>query len=119
MNDVVLERLGRVRARFIASLNDKIRETYDAIPHLAASYPAVGDVIGETYRRIHNIVGVGATIGFAETGRAAHAVESILLAPQRAARGLTDAEICDFGAALDHLRETAARELEVDRPTLG
>jgi chemotaxis protein histidine kinase CheA len=113
MNDVVSERLGKVRARFVATLDDKIRETFETLPRLAESFPTAGDAVGEVYRRIHNIVGVGGTIGFAETGRAAHVAEAILLAPQRTARGLTAPELCDLETALHGLREAAARELEM------
>jgi chemotaxis protein histidine kinase CheA len=111
MSDAFTDRLDKVRQRFMASLEDKIRETYAALPGLAEAVPAARETVVETYRRIHNIVGIGATIGFAETGRAAHSAEAILLTPQRAARGLTELEVRAFEAALHQLRDTAACEL--------
>ncbi|MGZ3412194.1 MAG: Hpt domain-containing protein [Xanthobacteraceae bacterium] len=113
MTDAFTERLANVRHRFVTSLEDKIKDTYAAIPNLAASCPTAADTVLETYRRVHNIVGIGATIGFASTGRAAHSVENILLPPQRASRGLTEKEIREFETALADLHKTATRELQI------
>jgi chemotaxis protein histidine kinase CheA len=110
--DPFAERLARVRQRFVSALESKIEDTYAAIPDLSGATPAVVETIGETYRRMHGIVGIGPTVGFAGTGRAARGVENILLLAHQAERGLTIEEIDSFKKALQALRETAARELQ-------
>jgi chemotaxis protein histidine kinase CheA len=109
--DPFAERLARVRQRFVSALESKIEDTFAALPDLGATSDAV-EAVAETYRRMHGIVGVGPTVGFARTGRAARSVENILLPPHQAERGLTIAEIESFKKALHALRETAASELQ-------
>ena len=110
--DPFTERLGRVRERFVAALESKIEDTYAAIPKLSGDAPKVVETVEETYRRIHSIVGIGPTVGFAGTGRAARSVENILLRPHQGERGLTGEEIDSFKKALHALREAATRELQ-------
>jgi hypothetical protein len=110
--DPFTERLARVRERFVSALKSKIDDTYAAIPDLAGETADVIETVGETYRRIHGIVGIGATVGFVDTGRAARHLENILLAPHQAERGLTVEEIATFKKALHTLREAAAGELQ-------
>jgi chemotaxis protein histidine kinase CheA len=110
--DPFAERLARVRERFVSGLESKIEDTYEAIPDLSGDSPAVAEAVEETYRRMHGLVGIGPTVGFAGTGRAARTVENILLVPHKAERGLTVEEIESFKKALHALRETAARELQ-------
>ena len=107
------ERLACVRQRFISGLESKIEDTYNDIPALSQAAPAGAGTVEEAYRRMHSLVGVGATVGFARTGRAARSVENILLPSQQAKRGLTKQEIDSFKRALRVLRETAASELQV------
>jgi chemotaxis protein histidine kinase CheA len=110
--DAFTERLARVRARFVSALDRKIEDTYAAIPALTGSDTAAAAAVEESYRRIHGIVGIGPTVGFSFTGRAARTVEDILLRPREAERGLTTEEMTSFKEALDALREAAARELQ-------
>ena len=110
--DPYTERLGRVRERFVSALESKIEDTYAAIPDLSGDTPAVVETVEETYRRIHGIVGIGPTVGFAGTGRAARSLENILLQPYQAERGLTGEELDSFKKALHALREIATRELQ-------
>lgn len=110
--DPFAERLARVRQRFVSALESKIEDTCAAIPNLSGEAAAVVEAVGEAYRRMHGIVGIGPTVGFARTGRAARAVENILMQPQQAERGLTNEEIVSFKKALHALRETAASELQ-------
>jgi hypothetical protein len=110
--DPFAERLARVRQRFVSALESKIEDTYAAIPDLSGDMPAAVEAVEETYRRIHGIVGIGPTVGFVGTGRAARGVEHILLLPHQAERGLTTEEIASFKIALHTLREIAARELQ-------
>ena len=110
--DPFTERLARVRERFVSALESKIEDTCAAIPDLSGETPAVRETVGETYRRVHGIVGIGPTVGFAGTGRAARRLESILLMPHKAGRGLTIEEIAACKEALHTLREAAASELQ-------
>jgi hypothetical protein len=110
--DLFAERLARVRQRFASSLESKIEDTYADLPKLCGDGHDVVDVLGETYRRIHGIVGVSPTVGFVATGKAAKTVENVLLGPYRATRGLLATEVDAFGKALHALRETARQELQ-------
>jgi chemotaxis protein histidine kinase CheA len=110
--DAFAERLGKVRERFAAALESKIEETFAALPDLSGETSSVIETVGESYRRLHGLVGIGPTVGFARTGRAARVLENILLPPHQAKRGLTAEEIASFKPALDALRETAANELQ-------
>ena len=112
MTDPFAERLARVRERFVSALESKIEDTYSAIPDLSGESETVRETVDETYRRIHGIVGIGPTVGFARTGRVARQLENILLQPRQAVRGLTTEEITSFKKALHTLRETAASELQ-------
>jgi hypothetical protein len=109
--DLFAERLARVRERFVSALESKIEDTFAALPDLAGETAAF-EAVDATYRRIHGIVGIGQTVGFAATGRAARTVENILLRPHEAARGLTAEEVASFRNALQLLRQTAASELQ-------
>jgi hypothetical protein len=71
-----------------------------------------GAALSETYQRIHNIVGVGPTLGFTASGHAAREVENVLLPAYRAGRGLDLPEIDRLSAMLEVLRATAKRELQ-------
>lgn len=110
--DAYAERLARVRQRFVSGLESKIEDSYKAIPDLSETAPAGVETVEETFRRIHSLVGIGPTVGFARTGRAARSVENVLLPPHQAKRGLTNQEIDSFKKALHALRETAASELQ-------
>lgn len=110
--DPFTERLARVRQRFVTTLESKIEDTYIDLPNISGNGPGVAATLDETYRRIHGIVGVGPTVGFPATGKAAKTVEYVLLGPHRAARGLIPNEIDALRKALHALRETAQQELQ-------
>ena len=112
--DPFTDRLARVRDRFAVSLEAKIDNTCAAIPQLSALGPAAAatNAVAEAYRCVHGMVGVGPTVGFPETGRAAHDVEDVLRSPYREGRGLATAEIAQLTKTLQALREAAARELQ-------
>lgn len=110
--DTFAVRLARVRERFTSSLESKIEDTYQDLPKLCGDGDNVAATLGDTYRRIHGIVGVGPTVGFVATAKAAKAVENLLLGPHRAARGLLANEADAFKRALHALREAARRELQ-------
>ena len=110
--DVFTERLAKVRSRFVATLEGKIEDTYRSLPDLSGQGHAQAQLVEETYRRIHSMVGIGPTVGFGATGRAAREVENVLLPASNAKRGLTEQEMLSFKKALHLLRETARQELQ-------
>ena len=108
------ERLARVRQRFVATLGSKIDDAYAALTNVAnTGAPGAVKSVQQTYREIHGIVGIGPTVGFPATGRAARGAEDVLRVPYQAGRGLTPDEILLFKKRLHALRESATRELEL------
>jgi chemotaxis protein histidine kinase CheA len=110
--DPFLDRLSRVRDRFATRLASKIEETYAAIPQLAAAAPGAAAAVDAAYRCVHGIVGVGPTVGFPQSGRAAHDVENVLRLPRNENRGLTAGETQTLTKALQELQNAAAHELQ-------
>jgi chemotaxis protein histidine kinase CheA len=110
--DPFLDRISKVRDRFAARLPGKIEETQAAIPRLSDAVLAAAVTVDEAYRCVHGIVGVGPTVGFPQTGRAAHEVENVLRSPRNENRGLTAGEIEALVNTMQGLREAAAQELQ-------
>jgi chemotaxis protein histidine kinase CheA len=110
--DVFADRLARVRQRFVSTLDSKIEDAYAAISKLSDVAPMATTSIVEVYRSIHGVVGIGPTVGFPSTGRAAREVEDVLRGPYQNRRGLTADEILLFEKRLCAFREAAARELQ-------
>jgi chemotaxis protein histidine kinase CheA len=110
--DPFTDRVARVRQRFVSTLQAKIDDTAAAVPNLSAVAAASRAAVAEAYRCMHGIVGIGRTIGFPETGHAAHDVEDVLRSPYHAGRGLTPDEISRLEISLETLRDVAARELQ-------
>lgn len=110
--DVFVDRLAKVRQRFVSTLEAKIEETSAALPALGGAATHAAAAVADAYMRIHGIVGIGRTVGFPDTGRAAHAVEDVLRQPYRTGRGLVADEISLLREALQTLRAVAARELQ-------
>lgn len=106
------QRLALVRQRFVSTLESKIEDTYADLPKLSSDGRGVAETLDETYRRIHGIVAVGATVGFPATGKAARMVENVLLGPHQAARALAANELAALKKALHALRQTAEQELQ-------
>jgi chemotaxis protein histidine kinase CheA len=113
-DDIFADRVAKVRQRFMATLEAKIEETSAALPKLGGVAPEDTAVaaVAEAYRAMHAIVGIGRTVGFPDTGRAAHEVEDVLRPPYHAGRGLSDDEISRLKDSLQALRTIAARELQ-------
>jgi hypothetical protein len=109
--DLFAEQLAKVRQRYASTLQGKIDATCAALPRLIGEETGVVDAVGEAYRCIHGISGVGPTVGFVDTGKAARATEAVLLLPYKMKRGLTIDEIARLETTLAALRETAQREL--------
>jgi chemotaxis protein histidine kinase CheA len=110
--DAFADRLARVRHRFVSTLQGKIDDAYAAVPKLSDSAPEAAATVAEGNRCMHGIVGIGPTVGFPATGRAARDVEDVLREPYQNRRGLTDDEILKFKESLHALREAATRELK-------
>jgi len=111
------ERLAKVRHRFASTLESKIEDAFVALPNLSGDGAEVAEAVGETYRRIHSIAGIGKAIGFAATGRAARSVENILMPAHYAGRGLKAEEAIALRKELQTLRAAAQRELDLDAPS--
>lgn len=106
------DRLDRVRYRFVSTLESKIEDAYESISSLAEVKPSAAASVEETYRSIHSVVGLGPTVGFPSTTKAARSVEDVLRAPYEKQRGLTADEILLLKRQLHMLREAASRELQ-------
>lgn len=110
--DAFADRLARVRQRFVSTLEGKIDAAHVSIPKLGDLAPDAALAVGEIYRCMHGIVGVGPTVGFPATGRAAHDVEVALRAAQRDGRGLRPDEVLLFKKQLHVLRDASNCELQ-------
>jgi chemotaxis protein histidine kinase CheA len=110
--DIFADRLARVRRRFASTLQGRIDDTSASLDKLAAKAPAAATAVGEVYRCVHGIVGVGPTVGFPATGRAAHGVEDVLRPAQNERRGLSADEMARVKERLIELRTAAEREMQ-------
>ena len=115
--DPFAERLAKVQHRFVSTLAGKIEDAHGAASNLSAASAAGPASVAETYRSMHGIVGIGPTVGFPSTGRAAREVEDVLRSPHRDGRALTCEEVSLFMTRLQALREVATRELELFHAT--
>jgi chemotaxis protein histidine kinase CheA len=109
--DIFADRLDRVRRRFVSNIEDKIDAARAAIPDLSEIIPAAATSLGDVYRSVHSIVGIGPTIGFPVIGHAARHVEDVLRAAYCDKRGLTVDETSRLTNSLNALREAASGEL--------
>jgi HPt (histidine-containing phosphotransfer) domain-containing protein len=104
-------RIAKIRARFPAKLDDRIRRidgTLETMPrHLQDSATAVA----LAYRQIHDICGIASTVGFTATGLSARALDGLLIDPFRAQRGLTDDELAQLKSGLIALRTAALADI--------
>lgn len=106
-------RIARVRHRFATTLASKIENTMACADRISRNDGGVTKLVTDCYRHLHSIYGVGAAVGFAATGEAAHAAEAALLQAYQQKRGLTDAEVLRLKRALAQLRDAAASELRL------
>jgi hypothetical protein len=110
--DQFAERLAGVRKRFAARLAGRLAEIDAALPGLAGEGAAVATAVYEAHRKVHDLCGVGPTLGFNAIGKAARSVERILLQPSRAERGLTEQEVAHLREGLLALRAAAESDLQ-------
>jgi chemotaxis protein histidine kinase CheA len=111
--DVFAGRLARVRQRFVSTLESKIDDAYAAMSNLSDVAETAAAAVEATYRAVHGVVGIGPTVGFPSTGRAAREVESILKEPYQKRRGLSAEEILLVKERLHALRQVASHELQL------
>jgi hypothetical protein len=110
--DQFTERLEKIRIRFVANLSRKIDTLDNTLPELSGEGKAVIERLASAHRSVHELCGMGPTVGFVATGRAARAVERILIQPLRAKRGLTDSEAACVRHGLEVLRAAAQAEAQ-------
>jgi hypothetical protein len=109
MNDPFADRVAAVRRRFVAKLATRIDVIAAALPQ-----PVCDDELEPlvlAHREAHSLCGVGETLGFVGTGKAARAIERLLLAAVTAGRALTDDEIPRLREGIALLRCTALAEM--------
>lgn len=111
--DQFAERIAAVRKRFAAKLVTRISDTEAVLPTLSGDTPDTVDAVATTHRCIHELCGIGPTVGFDAIGRAARTMERILLQAARGKRGLTADEISGLRTGLDELRNAARADSAV------
>ncbi len=110
--DEFAERLAAVRKRFAAKLSSRLAEIDAALPSLAGEGDDTAHVVDSTHRKVHDLCGIGPTLGFYATGAAARVCERILLQPSRGERGLTEQEMAHLKEGLAALRVAAQNDLQ-------
>jgi chemotaxis protein histidine kinase CheA len=109
MSDLFAERFAAVRARFAAKLDARIDEIESVVPRLGLD----GDheALALAHRRAHDLCGVGPTMGYVVTGKAARSIEQLLLAAVKARRALDEDELARLRAGIVQLRAAATAEV--------
>jgi Hpt domain len=116
--DQFTERLAKIRTRFAANLPGKLEAFERAVPQLTGEGEAVMTTLATAHRSVHELCGIGPTVGFPETGRAARIVERTLLQPLRAKRGLNEPEIASIRQGLAALRTAFQTDLQREMHSL-
>jgi HPt (histidine-containing phosphotransfer) domain-containing protein len=109
MNDIFAERVAAVRRRFGVKLDARIGGIESALPQPGGKIGL--NALAQAHRNAHDLCGIGATLGFVETGKVARSIEQLLLAAVKAERTLTDDEIPRLREGIALLRSTAAAEI--------
>jgi hypothetical protein len=97
--DPFAEKLAAVRKRFAAKLTGRIAEIDAALPELTGISSDTAGKVYDAHRKVHDLCGLGPTLGFDATGKAARICERILLQPSRGERGLTEQELAQLRGA--------------------
>jgi hypothetical protein len=105
-------RLDGVRKRFAAKLPLRLAEIDSALPQLVGNASDVAALVYATHRKVHDLCGIGPTLGFEATGRAARVCGRVLLNPSRAQRGLTEQELAHLKEGLVALRAAAENDIQ-------
>jgi hypothetical protein len=111
--DLFEVRVARVRHRFASTLESKIETAMISADRMSRGDGSVIKDVSDSYRNLHGICGVGATVGFPATGKAAQAAEAALMQAYLEKRGLTGSEVQSLKRALARLREVATSELRL------
>jgi len=110
--DDFAERLAGVRQRFAAKLTGRLDEIDAHLSELVGEGEGVAAAVYAAHRKVHDLCGIGPTLGFTATGQAARACERILLQPSRGERGLTGQELAQLKAGLVALRAAASSDMQ-------
>jgi chemotaxis protein histidine kinase CheA len=110
VSDLFAERFAAVRARFAAKLDNRIDEIDAAVAELSRG--GTTDALARAHRRAHDLCGVGPTMGFVATGKAARMIEQVMLAALKANRPLTLDEMAQVSEGLGALRAAASAETQ-------
>jgi chemotaxis protein histidine kinase CheA len=108
VSDLFAERFAAVRQRFAAKLSSRIDEIEATVPELDREGST--ETLARAHRRAHDLCGVGPTMGFVETGRAARSIEQVLLAAVKAGRALSAGEVGHVRDGIALLRSAASAE---------
>jgi hypothetical protein len=109
MGDPFAERLEAVRLRFVTKFDARI-EMIEAVMSQSDCEDGLNN-LALAHREAHGLCGIGPTLGFVGTGKAARLIERILLAALKSERALTDDEIPRLLEGISLLRSTAAVEM--------
>jgi len=105
------EQVARVRARFAATLDGKIGDSFAALEKISSGGEMI-EVVMTAHRRLHELCGIAPTLGFMATGKAARSAEAVMREAAMSKRALTPAEIRALKSELKALRTAAAGELQ-------
>ena len=110
--DEFAERLELVRKRFAARLPGRLDDIDASLPQLSGTDSDIGKTVYSAHRKVHDLCGIGPTLGFHATGKAARSCERILLQPSRDQRGLTEQEMAHLKEGLVALRAAVQSEIQ-------
>jgi chemotaxis protein histidine kinase CheA len=108
VSDLFAERFAAVRQRFAAKLDARIDEIEAAVLEFARG--GSQETLARAHRRAHDLCGVGPTMGFVATGKAARSIEQVMLAAIKSGRALTEDEIARVRDGIALLRSAATAE---------
>jgi HPt (histidine-containing phosphotransfer) domain-containing protein len=110
--DDFAQRLVAVRKRFAVKLPARLEEIDAALPGLTGEGRDIASTVYTAHRKVHDLCGIGPTLGFTATGQAARVCEKILLQPSRGERGLTEQELAHLKEGLVALRAAVQHEIQ-------
>ena len=102
--------------RFAAKLGNRIAEIDAALPELTGEGGVVAAAVYTAHRKVHDLCGIGPTLGFNATGKAARVCEKIMLQASRGERGLNEQEMADLKEGLVALRAAAQSDMQTTGP---
>ena len=106
-------RISKVRHRFATTLESKITNALVLADRMARGEDGSAQLVSDAYRHLHNICGIGPTVGFVATGEAARAAESALRGAMSEKRKPSNDEIMSLKTALARLQTVSASELRL------